>query len=271
MYNGIFILMIFCIFNAGLTFAQSDRFTLINTIPVKASMVTSDELGNVYTVNNNMLSKFDPDGKLLYTYSNLLAGDITFADPRDPFKVLVFYQGFGQIELLDNTLSLTTNTISLNMLGLELSTLACPSYQNGFWVYNPQNFELIRIDQFLEITDKTGNITKVTGFGINPNYLIERDNIVYMNDQENGIMLFDKFGTYYKTINIKGLDSFQIFGRKIIFTNDSTLTILDPKTLEEVQIDLPADNFKSAAFNFGTKEKRLFLIKNDQLMIYTFN
>jgi len=263
------ILVVFII--AGL-FARSQEsdFTLHKTFKVKANDMTIDELGFIYLVQDNQLFKMGWDGTIIFTYSNLTSGDITFADVRNPFKLLLYYMDFASIEFLDNTLSLSS-TISLNLFGLELSSLAAMSYNNGFWLYNSQNFELIRMDQFLQITDRSGNITQATGKNINPNFLLEKDDMVFLNDPEQGILMFDKYGAYYKTINVKGIDYLQAFDKKIIIFEDKQMTIIDPFTMEELSFILPDSNYKKLAISLGTETKRLFYLDDAALKIYVLN
>jgi hypothetical protein len=239
-------------------------------MPVKATSITVDELGFVYLVNENKISKLNVNGEVIFTRSNLSSGDITSLDVSDPFKVLSFFMDFGNIEFLDNTLSLT-NTISLALFGLELSTLAALSYNNGFWIYNPQNMELVRIDQFLEVSDRSGNIAKVTGKEINPNFLREKNDMIYLNDPGQGIMLFDKYGTYYKTINVKGLSYFQVYDRKLIFFENGLMTILDPATMNELSFSLPSGNHKRLSLSLSTEKKWLYSLGNGKLNIYVLN
>ena len=250
--------------------AQEEDFSLIQSIPVKAAFITVDELGFIYLVNENKVSKLSGNGKLLFTRSNLSSGDITSLDVSDPFKVLLFYMDFGNIEFLDNTLSLT-NTISLALFGLELSTLAALSYNNGFWVYNPQNMELVRMDQFLEISDRSGNIAKVTGKEINPNFLREKDDMIYLNDPEHGIMMFDKYGAYYKTINIKDISYFQVYDRKLIFFEEKRMTILDPATMNELSFSLPDGKHKRLSISLSAEKKLLYSLGSGMLNIYVLN
>jgi len=250
--------------------AQESDFTLEKTFPVKAGSMTVDELGFIYLVQDNQFFKLGGDGTIISTYGNMTSGDITAADVSNPFKLLLFYMDFGNVEFLDNTLSLS-NTISLSIFGLELSTLAAMSYNNGFWVYNPQNMELVRIDQFLQISDRSGNLSQVTGKDLNPNFLLEKDDMVYLNDPEHGILMFDKYGAYYKTLNFKGLEYLQAFDKKIIVVQEEEMIIIDPATMEEISFILPDIKCKKLFISLGSEIKRLFCLDNNALKIYILN
>jgi len=122
---------------AMLFIAASDGYVEKKQLDVQGAFIRSDELGNIFLVNNNQLFKYSSNGEQLHTYSNLYSGDISFIDTHDPFKILIYYQAFGQVEFLDHSLSLTASTIDLNHLNLSLGTLVCSSYQGEFWVDDP--------------------------------------------------------------------------------------------------------------------------------------
>jgi hypothetical protein len=248
--------------------AAGDSYRETKVLELQGDFIRSDELGNVFVVKDNKLTKFNSSGEQLHTYSNVSYGDITHIDIHDPFKVLLYYQPFGQVEFLDHTLSLTSSTIDLNSLYIGLPTLVCASYQGAFWVYNPNNFELIRVNQSLEISEQSGNLQQVTGYSINPNYLIERDNFIYINDPEIGILIFDKYGSYYKTIPVKGLLSFQVFNNKIIYFIGDEISIYDTRLNELSATALPWEDALSVSVCLSLEPQRLYMMGPKKLFFY---
>jgi len=244
-------------------------YSLLNHIDNKGNFMTVDELGSLYLVNEEQLTKFDIDGKLLFTYTNLYNGNITSVDVGDPFKILVYYRDFSQIVFLDNFLSKSAVPISLESIKLELATLACSSYNNGFWVYLPQSFELVRIAQDMIISNRSGDLSSIVQSEIDPNYIVEKDNFVYLNDPNIGIMIFDKYGTYYKTIPMMNLQYFQVEGNNIISSTNANLRIYDLKTLEESVSSLPVDDPICVSFKYSFKPKRLFLLNKNGINFYS--
>ncbi|PCH65611.1 MAG: hypothetical protein COC01_09510 [Bacteroidetes bacterium] len=242
----------------------SANFTLFKSIPVNASFFTTDYLGQFYIVDNNQLSKFNQNGVLLHTYSEKILGDISFVDAANPLRLLLFYRDFVQIVILDKTLSAIGGNILLENLGLEQTLLTCTSNDNGFWLYDPQDFQLIRLDQNLKTTHKSGPINQILGIELTPNFLIEYNNFVYLNDAERGILVFDIYGTYFKTIPLKGLASFQVIGDNLFYFSDSTLNSHHLTTLEAGMIDLPDTGLKSIRI----EKQKLFLLKENSLDLY---
>jgi hypothetical protein len=238
---------------------------LLKHIDGKVSTIASDELQNLYLVKSDVLEKYDLDGKYLCSYNDNTLGPLTSVDAGDPMKVMVFYRPFEQFVLLDNTLTVTGDPVSLENYGYEQVSLACMSYDKGYWFYNPANLELVHMSVAdLSIDKTTGNISQLVNLSIKPNFLLEQNNKVFLNDPENGIFLFDIYGTYYKTVGIKGLNQFQVNGDKIIYLENKVLKTYNIKTFQEDTIPLP----DSTVVSVRIEKQRLFVQNSKGVDIY---
>lgn len=215
------------------------KYNLVCKIPLTGDAFTTDNLQNIYLYHGNSIKKCTPQGQVLYAYSDKSYGAITSIDVNDPLKILVFYRDFPEIVLLDNTLSQNGNPFNPSDAGYSLATLACTSHENGIWLYDAQNFQLIRLDINLNITQKTGNLAQAIGIQLNPDYLMEYNNYIYMNDSAQGILVFDSYGTYYKTIPIAGLNTFQVRGDNLFYVSKNRIHIFHLKTNMEDAIKPP--------------------------------
>lgn len=249
-----------------LTFSlQNSKFKLIKSIPTSSSSLVTDNLGNAYLLNGNILEKYDAEGNLLKNYSNKNLGTITSVDVNNPLKILLFYKSFQQILVLDNMLAPSGNSVSLDALGYNQSSLSCSSHDNGFWIFSQQNSELLRFDHNLQKTQQTGNVSQLSGMAINPDFLTEQNNKVFLNDSSKGILVFDIYGTYNKTIPLTGLHQFQISNDLIVYFKSGKTKSYNLKTLEEVEIALPDENISGAR----TEKEKLYLLKQKSLDIYS--
>jgi hypothetical protein len=262
---------IFAIFLVLVLSSASDGYVKTKQLNVQGDFIRSDELGNAFLVKDMQLIKYSPEGEVLHTYSNMYSGDITFVDTHDPFKILLYYRDFGRVEFLDQSLSLASSSIDLSMLNLSLATLACASYAGAFWVYNPMNFEMVRVTAGLEIKERTGNLQRATGYTPDPNYMLERDNYLYLNDPAIGIMMFDKYGTYYKTIPVKGLTSFQVFDNRLIYVTGNDISIYHTRLNEVNTTALPVEGAKSVSVCLSLDPQKLYVLEEDKLVFYTIN
>ena len=257
-------IIISALFLFGFTSIDS-KFTLIKSIPTGSTIITTDNLGNSYLLNGNGLNKYDADGNFLKNYSDKNLGNISFVDATSSLKVLLFYRSFQQILFVDNMFAPTGNSISLSTLGYDQVSLACSSRNNGFWIYNLQNFELIRFDQSLQVSQQTGNISQLSGMEISPDFITEQNNKLFLNDSTKGILVFDIYGTYNKTIPLKGLHRFQISNDEILYLKDGKLKSYDMKTMQESELTLPATEVIDAR----SEKEKLYLLKQKSLDIYS--
>ena len=234
-------------------FSQS-KFSLIKTIDAPSGFFTSDNQSNVYVVKGNELTKYDKTGKVLYKYSNKNYGNISFVDASNMLRILVFYKDFLQVVFLDNTLSTSGDPVNLEKVGFQQTQLVCSSNNNGLWIYDQQNFELIRFDKNLTKVQQTGNLTSALTIDLQPIALQEYDNKVYMNNPSTGILIFDIYGTYYKTIPVKNASNFQPIGDWVYYLTGNTIKAYNIKSTEEKE-------FAIADMEFETNGNK---IKSDQ-------
>jgi len=194
-------------------------FAQVKSVAFTGTTITTDQLGYYYEISNTTINKYATDGKLEYSFSNNMLGIISNVDVSNPQKILVYFKEFTKILILDNTLSPSSEVIDLTTLELYETTLVCRSYNDGTWYYDPIRFELIRKNQELITTNSSGNLSNLLAENIQPNYLIEYNNMLYLNDPKNGILVFDSYGSYLKTIPLYELSSFQVKDKFIIYSN----------------------------------------------------
>ncbi|MEO8068695.1 MAG: hypothetical protein ABI599_13455 [Flavobacteriales bacterium] len=188
---------------------------------------TTDELGNAYVLRGDVLELFNVKGEPLQRNSLKTFGRIGTIDAFYSLKPMVFAQEQGQLAVLDNTLAVQGSVIDLPSNGFPQVTLVCASVQNGFWFFDQKELSLIRVDGQLRPLANTGRLDQLIGHAPMPTQMIERDNWLYVNDPENGILVFDLFGTYAKTIPIVGAKSFEVRGEHIQYSVAGSFNVFD--------------------------------------------
>lgn len=236
-------------------------------LKAKHNYFTSDNIGNIYTVNEDELIKYLPTGKFFTRYSNLKLGSITTVDATNPLKLLLYYRDFQQIVFLDNQLSQNSTVVSLETLGYEQTDLVCAGANNSFWIYNKQNNELVRFDENSKKIASTGNLKQVLQTDLTPNFMLEYNGYLFLNCPETGIYMFDVFGAFSKLIALKKLNSFQLAEDLIYYQKDSAFCSYNHKLFEEGCKPLPAyrNGLKAKYYN-----KKLYASFADSLLVYTF-
>jgi hypothetical protein len=251
---------------ALVSYAQKGKDTLLlKKMDIYGQNITADALGDFYVMDVNVLSRYDTNGKLLFTHSNLSDGTFTSVDVSDPLKILLFSREFGHIRFLDNTLSTKGDVIPVSGLGFMNASLVCTSYESGLWIYDPVSIQLVRFDNNLNAVQFSGNIAQLAGFEVHPGFLMEYDNMVYLGDTNQGILVFDRYGAYLKTLPFKGVHSLQIAGETLFMNLGNEIWAYDMKLKQEQKLKLPLKGSLSACLSHG----RLYMITAEKLYIYS--
>lgn len=260
--------VVFVIFFFGLlNQAHSQELVMTKKIEGDFDFMTTDHIGRLYLAKGHELFLYSSDGELMYQFSDLSRGDIVHLDASNPMKLLLFYPEYSQITFLDNTLSSTRDHVDLSNLEpeLELAQLACASFDNGFWVYDPIDFSLVRFDQGLKVTNEVANINQLVGAEINPTQMDELNNWLYLNDPSHGIFVFDSFGTYSKLIPIPLADYMQVRENGMFLLVENCLLKYDPLTFEVSDIELPTEDYRAVRI----EKNRLYLLQDAAVLVYT--
>ncbi len=248
--------------------AQTIHFEKKLCIEVTGTRIVTDNFGNIYVIDKSSVKKFDKEGKALSSYTEYGDGKISGLDVSDPLKIILFNADFGKIKFLDNKLTLKNNSISLFDLGYANASLIAASYESGFWLFDPLSNQVVRFDNSLQPSQSSGNINDLIGHDFAPNFLMESDNILYVNDPRYGIFIFDRYATYLKMIPIKNLKSFQVINNKIVYLDDNFIKTLDLKTYDETTFKLP--QIEDELLNATVDNQRLYVITKKKLCIYMF-
>lgn len=247
--------------------AATGDYHQINSIPFSnLSFLTTDKLGNTYVIIGNQLLQFDPNGKPIANFSRNNLGSIRSIDASNPMKILMFYPDFAQLVVLNNKLA-EQSSINLRASEINQPIVACGSENGGYWIYDNDDDQLKKLDLNLQIAYQSGNLTQVLGYKVQPRFLTEGSGFVYMSDPENGILVFDLFGTYYKLLPFKGLMSFQVIDQNILFVKENKLFRYDSKTAAEQEVLLPVHD---SILNARIEGQQLYLLTSDSLSFYSF-
>lgn len=113
-------------------------------------MERTDKLGNKYLWDSYELIKKNSKGEFLFSWQNPAGGKLSWIDPGDPFRILVFSKEANQVLWLDNKLAPITDPVNLDQINiLEVSGI-CSSKDGGFWVIDASTQKLIKLNQRFE-------------------------------------------------------------------------------------------------------------------------
>jgi hypothetical protein len=198
----------------------------------------TDPLFNLYIITSkNEVLKYDPQGFFDSRYSNKKFGRIGLIDGTNAFKVVFWFPDFQTIQLMDALVN-PIITLNLNDLGVSRAAAVAMSEDNFLWIFDAGVNQLLKYS-----ADQSGvkliEKTPITLAGLQPTGMTVRQNLIYMNLPNQGILIFDRFGKKVKTLDIKNAVDFQVIDNQLFYKQNDTLFRFHLQTLVTTAIKLP--------------------------------
>ncbi|MBL7111739.1 MAG: hypothetical protein ISS19_07355 [Bacteroidales bacterium] len=228
------------IFSLLLLSAQAP-FKLVGTIPVSDTDFRTDPMGNVYVIKGNRLIKYNNRQEKIADYSNAYLGEIGSLDATDPLRLLIHYKEFNQLLWLDNYLLELRSPVFLDDLGVDQAEVICASSQGGFWLFNGLNNQIQYFDVNLNLIHESIPINPFTNNN-KPVAMVEKNRMVYVHVPKTGILTFDRYGTYSKTLPVFPDNVFQVTDESIFYTAKKIFCKYDLSTFTNTLVNLPEVN-----------------------------
>ena len=252
---------IITLFVFGIGVAQVRKLTpsRIETVVFKAdSFVGYDGFSNLFFTKNNVLYK-KVDTTFL-EYQNVSLGKITKVDLTNPLKVVIFYEAFNTVIILDNQLneiqkidfSKLENPIVASGIGM--------SGQNKLWVFNS-------LSQQIGLFDLITNQYKPVGQPINQGITYYQTDFNYFQwiDKNNNWNVCSIYGRIVSNGKVEINSNLQILeANKILFSKDSILYIRDRNLDKLYEIEIVEKSFK----NFYYKDQILSIFTDQGITNY---
>lgn len=198
----------------------------LDPIAIVGDKLRVDKMGNAYLRVDNNLYQFAKTQNS-YTFEAVNFGTLEQIDATNPLRLVLFYPDLMNIVVVDNTLS-QINAINLLELGYQQVTAAARARDNNFWIYDFVDFQLKKITPQGEVLAESENLNVLLEHVVQGNFILEKNNKVYLNDPSFGILVFDAYGTYARKIPITGLDHFQLREDNLVYWADTALIRVNP-------------------------------------------
>lgn len=208
------------------------KATVIDSIAVEADdYIGFDGFGNQFYTKNNVL--FKKNNLKTFQYQNLPLGKITRVDILNPLKVLVFYESFNTIVLLDSQLSeIQKIKLSENETPIMASAVGV-SGQNKLWIYNS-------LDQQIGLYDINTNQYKDLGIPIKESFLYYQTDFNYFQwiDKQNQWQVCTIFGRIFSNGTIEKNTQVQLLDNdKLMYYKEGKLYVKNRTTAELHEIE----------------------------------
>lgn len=213
--------LLFCGFTAN---AQLKQLAKIDTV---ATIVQVDNLDNVYLITlKGELLKYESNGKLKWRYSNNRFGKLKSVDVSDPLRIILFYADFQQVVVLNNNLNEVTS-YSFAQNSNHLIT-AIASANNGFWAFERMQNQLLKLTNNFTEDMRSANLSQILDTIIEPKKLIATDQFIYLQQKNNEILQFDRFGSFIKYLPVNIATNMNISEGKLVSLGFNEVLFYDP-------------------------------------------
>ena len=217
-----------------------------------------DQFGFYYLIKNNVLSK-TKKGEF-FEYKNISLGKPSKIDIQNPLKIMLFYENFNTVILLDNQLSEAQKiNFSENDVPIMATATGIAS-QNRLWIYNSLTQQIGLFDYlkntFQSITPSfQGNLK---------HYESDFNTFQWMDNNLNWYSC-DVFGKITTLGKVTDFDQTQIINDHVVlFSKDGKLHLQD---IQKNSID-PIKNVEKSFKNFYYKDQILSIFTNQEITNY---
>jgi len=268
MYRFIFIVGLMLVLQAFMPKqVGGPNFLPLTALKINAKFIQTDNLGNMYVVTQtNQLNKYGRNGKLLGTLNYNYTGNITNIDVTNPMQIFVFYRELNKVIYLDNNLAYR-GEIDLNKSNIIQAGSIARAYDNHLWVFDIGDLQLKKINHDNQVEQTSGNVRQYINKDAAVCGVYDNNDRVFVLDSINGILLFDVFGSYIKTIPIKGVGDIKVSTKNIYYYNNGRLNQYNWQTALANNFQLPDT---SRVQKISIEKERLYIQKPDSIYIYSY-
>jgi hypothetical protein len=222
------------------------------------SFIGFDGYNNCFYIKNNVL--FKKIGNSNFQYQNPYLGKITRVDILNPLKIIVFYEEFNMVMVLDNQLN---EIQKIDFSKLESPVIASAvgiSGQNKLWLYNSLN-------QQIGLYDLNSNTYQNLGIPIKENPFYYQTNFNYFQwiDKQNNWNTCTIYGRIFSNGKLETASIIQFLNEnKVLFKINNLLYVRDLNTNKLYEIEIVEKSFK----NFYYKDQILSIFTNKGITNY---
>ena len=263
-------LFLVCSFLLSFSQAQQDSsFLLERTLKGNFTELQVDNLDNIYLLSSSgQLKKFTKNGDSVAVFNDVRRyGRIHSIDISNPLKVLLYFKDFGTVVILDRFLS-RRDVLDLRKLNLLQVKAIAQAYDNGFWVFDEQEARIKHLNDGGQIIDQFTDFRLLFDPMPSPRVLVDQNKLLYAYDSNQGIYLFDYYGSFKKRIPYTGWKEFTVINGMVLGRSDDTLYRYDPVKMDLKQFPLHPQ--MKTALRIRITPERLYILYADRLDIFLY-
>jgi hypothetical protein len=251
---------------------SAQEWTKITTVDLKKKIeqVSIDRQGNLYMeVESGAIEKYNRDGVFQRHFSPNKKSNPSLIEAWQGLRVFVFYKDFQEYLFLDRLMNSSERYPLDNQKIAGYSSITTLAADNNLWVLDAQALSLKKIDiNNQEIINETFLSLNLSPSDFDFTTMREYQNLLFIGDRKNGVLVFDNIGNYIETLPIDGIDYFSFNGTNLIAQKDHKLILFDIYKRQKKEVSLP----DSSPYSFVLMENtRVFLFGTSKLDIFKLN
>ncbi|MGO4905621.1 hypothetical protein [Flavobacterium sp. W20_MBD1_R3] len=238
------VLLLF-IMSFSVAFSQNQKLTAVKIDSIRFdgdAFLGYDSFGFYYTIKNNVFSKIGKQDTL--EYKNISLGKITKVDFQNPLKIVLFYENFNTVVILDNQLNETQKINFSESLIPIVATAVGIASQNQLWVHNSMN-------QQLGLYDYLNNLLKTISVPFTEsikNYFSDFNSFHWI-DNENNWYICDVFGRITNNGKVPDFASIAIINEnQFLYLKDGILVYHDLEKTQKSEIKIAEKSSKKFSY-----------------------
>lgn len=211
------------------------------SLSIRSQQFSADNLGNIYTIQKGIISKYNSNGELLNSFQNKTT-NIDFIDASNPLRIVGYSVTFGVIYFFDAQLSLQSSINMLEKLYPVPPEVVCNASTASFWTYDQSStiitnyndqMQAVAQSQPLNLTVKNLDMIKI---------MKENEKWLALYSNNGKILLFDLNGNYFKSIEVGTIRDFSVSGKNIVALGDNSIKFYSLLNDESKEIAFPSTN-----------------------------
>ncbi len=244
------------------------NFVFIKFILGNYSNMEVDVLDNIFLVTNtNQLKKYKPNGDSVAVFNDVKQfGNLSYLDVSNPLKILLYYKNFSTAVILDRFLGFRNSINFRKQQIFKVKTIAT-SYDNNIWIFDEQDFKLKKINDDASTISETNDWRQIFDIVPQPTVIIDRDNFVYLYDEEKGFYIFDYYGSLKTNLPLLHWQHVAVNGSKLMGFVDNVLYSYEQNSLNIKTYTLP--NFFNGYKDIKAVNGKLYVLKTTGIEIYS--
>ncbi len=266
---------IFLAWAIGIIFSKAQTGQMPVCVPVvsiaiEAKYIQTDKIGNLYVVSKtNQLYKYNAEGKRVSTLNYSYKGNISYVDATNPLEIYLFYKELNLVVFLDNNLAYR-GEMRLENYGVGQASAIARSYDNGVWAFDAIDLQLKKTDKNGENQQLSGNVRAYSNADkISVTSIYDNTDKVFVNDSANGLLIFDVFAHFLKTVpSLKGCTDLKVIGNDIYFIKDTLLGKYNLNDFSSKKYVIP--EVDKGIMDGCIEKSRLYILRPKSIDVYAF-